>query len=114
VNAKIMSIALRAFVDDVDPTHERIFILVVDRAGFHTSKDLVLPENMILRFLPSHTPELQPVEPTWSIVREATHNRVFQNLSELEQRIIHRCQFLIAHPEEVKRKAGFAWACYEP
>ncbi len=37
-------------------------LLVLDRAGWHSSKKLKIPEGLHLQFLPPHTPELQPAE----------------------------------------------------
>src|SRR6266446_7750619 len=36
--------------------------LVLDQAGWHSSKELVVPEGIHLLFLPPHSPELQPCE----------------------------------------------------
>jgi len=36
-------------------------VLVVDQAGWHTSEQVKIPEGMHLEFLPSHSPELQPL-----------------------------------------------------
>ena len=111
VNAAIMTIALQAFVDDIDPKRKRIMVLLLDQAGFHTTNTLVIPDNIIIRYFPSHTPELQPVESAWSVLREATHNRLFEDLSALENTIVRRCQYLMDHREIVYGKAGFSWAC---
>lgn len=37
-------------------------LLAVDRAGWHISHNLKIPEGLHLTFLPSHSPELQPAE----------------------------------------------------
>jgi hypothetical protein len=37
-------------------------VLLLDRAGWHTTGDLVMPKNLTLIFLPSRAPELNPVE----------------------------------------------------
>ena len=107
----IMSIALHTFVDDIDPMRERMILLFIDQAGFHVAEQLRVPDNVVLRFLPSHTPELQPVESAWPILREATHNRTFSDLAAMENVIVRRCCFLMDHPEIVHGRTGFAWAC---
>jgi hypothetical protein len=45
-------------------------ILVVDRAGWHTARELAVPPNVILWFLPPYSPELNPVEQVWQWLRE--------------------------------------------
>ena len=37
-------------------------VLLLDRAGWHTTGNLVATKNMTLIFLPSRAPELNPVE----------------------------------------------------
>lgn len=39
-------------------------VLLLDRAGWHTTAKLDIPKNMTLIFLPSRSPELNPVENT--------------------------------------------------
>jgi hypothetical protein len=39
--------------------------LQVDNGRFHTSKKLLIPENIILLFQPSYCPELNPIERLW-------------------------------------------------
>ena len=43
-------------------------VLVVDRAGWHTSKRLALPAGLELRYLPAYTQELNPAERLWPLV----------------------------------------------
>ena len=44
-------------------------VLVLDRAGWHTSPKLTLPENISLLPLPGYAPELNPVEQVWAYLR---------------------------------------------
>jgi len=57
----------------------------VDRAGWHTSKRLALPEGLTLWFLPAYTPQLNPAERLWPSVREAVANWPVSKVTELEQ-----------------------------
>lgn len=41
-------------------------VLLLDRAGWHTTPELGVPKNMTLIFLPSRAPELNPVENIWT------------------------------------------------
>ncbi len=45
-------------------------ILVLDGAGWHSSKSLVVPENVTLLPLPPYSPELNPVENLWQYLRQ--------------------------------------------
>jgi len=40
------------------------------KAGWHTSGDLVVPENLSLVFLPPYSPELNPIERLWLHLRD--------------------------------------------
>jgi transposase len=54
-------------------------VLLLDRAGWHTSGHLVVPRNLTLIFLPSRAPELNPVENVWQYLRSNwLSNRVFE------------------------------------
>jgi hypothetical protein len=51
--------------------------VVLDRAGWHVSGRVEVPEGVRLVFLPPYSPELQPVERVWPLVNEAVANRYF-------------------------------------
>ena len=44
-------------------------ILVLDGAGWHSSKTLAVPDNISLLPLPPYSPELNPVENVWQYLR---------------------------------------------
>jgi len=44
-------------------------VLILDGAGWHTSKDLTIPDNISLLKLPAYAPELNPVENVWQCLR---------------------------------------------
>jgi hypothetical protein len=43
-------------------------VMLMDRAGWHRAKDLVVPDNLTLVLLPARSPELNPVENIWQTV----------------------------------------------
>ena len=45
-------------------------VMVLDRAGWHTAKRLVIPSNVTLIWLPPYSPEINPVERVWLYLRE--------------------------------------------
>ncbi len=45
-------------------------LLVLDKSGGHTAKDLCLPENIRLVWLPPYSPELNPIERVWRAVKD--------------------------------------------
>ena len=44
-------------------------VLVLDGAGWHSSKTLAVPDNISLLSLPPDSPELNPVENVWQFLR---------------------------------------------
>ncbi len=55
-------------------------ILVLDGAGWHSSRDLAVPANITLLTLPPYSPELNPVENIWQFLRQnRLANRVFDS-----------------------------------
>src|SRR3954471_7171769 len=47
------------------PANEQA-VMVLDRAGWHTAKRLVIPSNVTLVWLPPYSPEINPVEKVWT------------------------------------------------
>jgi hypothetical protein len=94
VSVERMAEALTAFAAHADPEGRKVLVLVVDNAGWHTAKRLDVPANIRLHFLPPCTPQLQPVEPFWGLVREAVANDTFDRLADLRRRVVRRCKRL--------------------
>ena len=66
----------------VDPGAHAVVIL--DQAGWHLSKALVVPDNITLLSLPPRSPELNPVENVWQYLRDNwLSNRVFQTYEDI-------------------------------
>jgi hypothetical protein len=110
VSTDHMASALSAFAAHADPGGDKILVVVVDRAGWHVARRLAVPANVRLHFLPPCTPELQPVEPYWALVREAAANRGFDRLAGLRRVVRRRCDYLARNQAIVKGAVGFHWA----
>ena len=110
VQVERMADALSAFAAHADPRGEKVLVLVVDNAGWHRAKRLPVPPNVRLHFLPPCTPELQPVEPFWALVREAVANDTFDRLADLRRRVTRRCRLLASDRATVLGAIGFRWA----
>ncbi len=44
-------------------------LVILDQAGWHRSKDLHIPPNIRLEFLPPYSPELNPTERLWLVTK---------------------------------------------
>lgn len=80
VNTEIFQMVLEDFAREFRLGANKHFLLVVDRAGWHISHDLRIPQGLHLTFLPSHSPELQPAERLWTLVDEPMVNRPFESV----------------------------------
>lgn len=77
-------------------------IMVMDCAGWHKSKNLEVPENIKIVYLPPYSPELNPVERFWQYIKSLTiKNKVYDKIEELEDTI---CEFIKnLNPEIIKK-----------
>jgi DDE superfamily endonuclease len=110
VDTRWMNAALEEFAAWADPTRSKTIVLLVDNAGWHVAKGLVLPPGLVLHHLPPCTPELQPAEALWPLVRECVANKGFAEMDEMAPVVVDRCHWLIHHPETVRGAVGFGWA----
>ena len=86
-------------------------VLLLDRAGWHTSGRLVVPKNITLILLPSRAPELNPVENVWQYLRANwLSNRVFDTYEEIIDAACQAWRNLIARPKAVTSIGMRDWA----
>lgn len=82
-------------------------VLVWDGAPAHRATTLQVPQRISLLSVPAYTPELNPSERVWPLVKEGVANRAHESLDELEQRVCWRCQKISA--EEVSARTKYHW-----
>lgn len=88
-NTVCMSLYLRELAKEFDG---KKIILVVDGAGWHKSKDLIVPSNIELVYLPPYSPELNPIERLWLYIKKVTiRNRIYETIEDLEEIV---CDFI--------------------
>jgi len=101
---------LRAHFGD----EEEVWV-VLDRAGWHVSPKVEVPEGVRLIFLPPYSPELQPAERVWPLVNEAVANRYLPTLREMMAVVEKRCLYLQGDPELLRRHTLFhCWPIMKP
>lgn len=107
VNAGAMSI----FLAEVAKRHPNEFILMVmDQAGWHKAKDLVIPRNIRLIWLPPYSPQCNPVENIWDEIREKWFpNLVFNSLEAVEDTLVEALLALENDNRRTQSIAGFEW-----
>src|SRR5271170_7840338 len=86
-------------------------VLLLDRAGWHTTGKLDVPENITPIFLPSRAPELNPVENVWQYLRQTwLSNTVFENYDAIVDAACDARRKLIAKPERITSIGMRDWA----
>lgn len=80
---KMNTESMTRFLSHVGNAHSDEFIvMVLDGASSHKSKDLQVPDNVALVRLPPYSPELNPAEQIWNVLRQNYFaNRVFDSLN---------------------------------
>jgi len=82
VNTELMNIFLSGLGESLRPDEHAV--LVLDNAGWHVAKALVVPSNVTLLHLPPYSPELNPAERLWWWLRShRLSNRIFADYDEL-------------------------------
>jgi transposase len=99
------------FLAQVSEVHQNEFIvMVLDGASSHKSKDLVIPENMSLVRLPPYSPELNPAEQIWNVLRRNYFaNRVFNSLDAATAQAEFGLTEMAANKSEVRQLTNWPW-----
>jgi len=86
-------------------------VLLLDRAGWHTTGMLTVPKNVTLIFLPSRSPELNPVEQIWQYLRSNwLSNRVFETYTDIVDAACDAWRRLVDSPDVIISIGMRDWA----
>jgi hypothetical protein len=86
-------------------------VLILDRAGWHTTSKLDVPDNITPIFLPSRAPELNPVENVWQYLRQNwLSTTVFENYDAIVDAACEAWRKLIADPQRITSIGMRDWA----
>jgi len=106
-NTDCMNIFLQEVADRFP---EDYIVMVMDRAAWHTSKTLKVPENIEIFPLLPYSPELNPTEHIWDEVREKGFlNEAFNSMTAVEIRLCKTLQALETNEVRVKSITGWDW-----
>jgi len=108
MNTHAMSVHLK-FLSEEHP--DTCNVVVLDGAGWHRSRELEIPDNVKLIPLPPYSPQLNPVERLWAYFKSHyTRGAYFEDLDEIEERVIDGASCLHQNPELVKSVARAEYA----
>ena len=75
-------------------------IIIMDRAPWHRS--VTIPDNITILYLPSYSPELNPVEQVWDYLRSNyLSNRVYGTINDVFSACCEAWNMFTAHPEVI-------------
>lgn len=86
-------------------------VVLMDRAGWHKTDKLKLPDNLTIILLPSRSPELNPVENVWQYLRQNwLSNTVFEDYEAILDAGCRAWRKLIAQPDLITSIGTRKWA----
>ena len=76
----------QAFLNKFSQTYvNSLNILQLDNGSPHLAKNLTIPNNVILLFQPSYSPDINPIERVWQSVKDKLSWLMVQTLDELRR-----------------------------
>jgi len=97
VSTQIFEAYLNAFSEH---RPNELKIVVIDNAGFHSTKNITIPDNIKLINIPAYSPELNPCEQIWAYLKNRFKNAVFKNMEQLRDWLTQNVQDMI--PDKIK------------
>jgi len=83
------TICMNVFLQELSKQYSDDTILMcVDRASWHTTTKLAMPDNIVLFYLLPATPEMNPIEQIWKELRKrGFKNEAFKTLNDVVDRL---------------------------
>ena len=96
--------AMNEFMKLLSANYQYRIIMILDKAGWHRSQNMQLPDNIKLLHLNPYSPEHNPVELLWrEIRRKYFHNNIFKTLNDVEETLQKALFTYHQQKEEVKK-----------
>ena len=109
---EVSTAAMQAMLDElaaaVTPgTHA---VVILDRAGWHTAKELTIPANITPVLLPPYSPELNGIERVWLFLRERfLSHRLWPAYDDILDACCTAWNKLRAEPGRIRSLCSFDW-----
>jgi hypothetical protein len=99
------------FVNEVSRRHpDELVIIVLDGAGSHTAGALELPDNIRTLTLPPYSPELNPTEQLWRLIRKRRFaNTIHDTLDAVEGELIDELNELEDDHDTIQSLSAYPW-----
>ena len=86
-------------------------VLIMDRATWHTTKKLKIPDNITIIYLPPYCPELNSIEQVWDFLRENyLSNQIYPSWKSLNMAICLAWKKFCQSPEKINEIGTRKWA----
>ena len=104
-----MNLHLAEIARNVAPSAHAI--LVLDGAGWHVSKKLIIPDNISLLKLPPYSPELNPIENVWAYLRGTKlAHRLLNTYDDITNACCEAWNSFLADPKTIRSITTREWA----
>lgn len=109
----VSTMAMQTFLDQLSDrvapkTHA---LLLMDRAGWHCAKGLVIPDNLTPIFLPPYSPELNGIERLWLYLKERfLSHRLWADYDAIVDAVCQAWQRLTGEAGRIKSLCQMEWA----
>jgi len=88
ISESVSKNAFIAYLNDFALQNPReLKLIIIDNAAFHSTKNIELPENIILIPLPPYSPELNPAEKMWQWFKDKIAMKMFKSVEKLEEKV---------------------------
>ena len=89
---------------DFNPTEFKVVLL--DNGSFHKAIRLNIPKNICLIFLPAYSPELNPAEKIWAILKKSVELKSFKTIEDLQTVLYKEIKNKLTQ-KRIKQTTGF-------
>jgi len=99
------------FCAEVSRCHpEELVVMVCDGAASHTATELALPGNVRILTLPPYSPELNPTEQLWDLIRERRFaNNAYDTLDKVERELAEELRTLEGDRSAIQSLSSHPW-----
>ena len=110
---KIGTLCMQRHLDEiakfVEPGNHAVVIF--DQAAWHTTKKLLVPSNLSLLALPAASPELNPTEQVWQVLRDRyLSNRCFDSYEHILDCCCNAWNSFTSEVGAIRQLCTRAWA----
>ena len=104
---------MQLHLDEISKNVEDGFhaIIIIDRASWHTTEALNIPENISLLPLPAYSPELNPMEQVWQKIKgDSLTNTTFKNYDDIVEKCAKAWNSFCDEDGNIKKLCSRSWA----